>query len=263
LVRGAGDAADVIVVKSLGAPLKRARARPSIGRRKPERVEAGPEEPAPVAVTQATVIRGQSLDDTAAAQEWLAGCASSETAETEVEEALRLLNRTIQAHRVAACDPYVGDIRRSQARRVRLGYGTGDELVEGRWRDAYDLPPATGRGPRRRMLAPEAQIAPILGGRRPAFPSEDLVLRARADVDQGRMRQAAIQAGAACAALEAELARDEGAAEAREALERRAASLKELAASALERDLDDAEATTLAEAIAEMERIVRRRRHLS
>ena len=248
----------MIVVKSLEAPLKRARARPSLGRRKPSRAEAGADEPEQVAITRATVIRGLPLGDKAAAQEWLSGCSRAKTAEREVAEALHLFNRAIQAHRVSAADPYTGDVSRVHARRVRLGYGTGDELVEGRWRDAYELPPTAGRGRRRRMLGPEEQIARILGGRQPIYPSEDLLLRARLDLDQGRARQAALQARAARAALEAELGSDEP----RQALRGRTGLLEDLAAAALERELDDGQATQLAEVVVEMERIARRRRHL-
>jgi hypothetical protein len=108
------------------------------------------------------------------------------------------------------------------------------------------------------MLGPEEQIARILGGRQPIYPSEDLLLRARLDLDQGRARQAALQARAARAALEAELGSDEP----RQALRGRTGLLEDLAAAALERELDDGQATQLAEVVVEMERIARRRRHL-
>src|SRR5207253_1728436 len=137
---------------------------------------------------------GEPLDGLAAAREWLARCRDPDTADAEVAEALKLLNRAIHAHRVSAADPYVGDVSLGSARRVRLGYGGGDELVEGRWQDAYEVPPHVARTRRRRMLAPEEQLARILSSRRPAHPSEDLLLRARVDFDQGRTRTAALQA---------------------------------------------------------------------
>jgi hypothetical protein len=250
----------VIVVKTVGAPRKRERARPSLGRRRPAAPQPG-DEPEPVPVTRVTVIRGQPLEHHAAARDWLATCRDTSVADPEIAEALRLLNQAIQAHRVSAGDPYATDLSQAQARRVRIGFGTGDELMDDRWGEARDVPPQAARRGRRRMLAPEEQLARILGGRRATHPSEDLLLRARLDLDQGRTRQAAMQARAARGALEAELARDKGSEEAREALRGRTDLLDELATAALGRELDDDEAARLAEVVVEMERIVRRRRH--
>src|SRR5439155_18193469 len=161
-------------------------------RRRPTQAEPG-DEVEPVTVTRVTVIRGETFDDLAAARAWLDRHRHPEAASREVAEALRLLNHAVHAHRVAAADPYVADVSLARARRVRLGYGTGDELVEGRWGEAYAVPPEIASGRRRRMLAPEEQLAHILGGRRPAHPSEDLLLRSRLDFDQGRTRAAALQ----------------------------------------------------------------------
>jgi hypothetical protein len=207
------------------------------------------------------VIRGRPLESLEAAREWLSACGNAEAASREITDALRLLNRAIHAHRVAAADAYAGDVAVGQARRVRLGYGTGDELVEGRWRDAYAVPPPVARTSRRRMLAPEEQLARILSGRRPAFPSEDLLLRARLDVDQGRPRAAALQADAARRALEDELRADRAADQTRTAVEARSELLGGLAATALERELDGDEIAALEEVVVELERIARRRRH--
>ena len=187
----------MIVVKTLDAKLQRRGARNrSLARKRPAPAEPG-DEPEPVKVTRVTVIRGLPLEHAEGATDWLAGCGDTEVAAVEVAEALRLLNRAMHAHRVSAADPYAGDVSRGRARRVRLGYGTGEELVEGRWREAYAVPPQVARAGRRRMLAPEEQIARILGGRREVHPSEDLLLRARLDLDQERSRAAALQAQAA------------------------------------------------------------------
>ena len=201
------------------------------------------------------MIPGLPLDDADAAREWLARCAHASTAAAEVDAALRLVNRAIQAHRVSSADPYATDVTRRQARRVRLGYGSGDELVEGRWRDAIELPPEGERAGRRRMLAPEEQVAAILGGRRAVHPSEDLLLRARLDLDQGRTCEAAVQAHAAHAALLAEGEHESTGFRAQGEL------LAGLLEAALARTLDDQEVTKLDEAVTQMERFVRRRRH--
>jgi hypothetical protein len=250
----------VIAVRTLGAELKRSALGRRAGRKRPTPAEPG-EETEPVAVTRVTVIRGEPLEDLAAAREWLAGCEDPETAYGEVAEALQLLNRAIHAHRVSAADPYVGDLSLSGARRVRLGYGGGDELVEGRWRDAYVVPPQVARTRRRRMLAPEEQLARILSSRRPAHPSEDLLLRARLDFDQGRTRTAALQANLARQALESELRAAGGADATRDAVRAHAELLEPLGNAALERELAEDEVPKLEQALKELERLARRRRH--
>jgi hypothetical protein len=246
----------VIVVKTLGAPLKRSESgRRSLGRRRQARPTTEETAPEPVAITRVTVIRGPALEDEQAAREWFERC-RDEGAGSEVGEALQLLNRAIHAHRVAAADPHAADVSRARARRVRVGFGSGEELVEGRWRDACEAAPdATGRG-RRRMLAPQDQLARILGGRRSTYPSEDLLLRARLDLEQGRTSEAALQAAAAHTALAAELARDEGASPGAQG-----EPLARLAATAAERALDEGQVEQLEQIVSELERVVRRRRH--
>jgi hypothetical protein len=252
----------VIVVKTIGAGLKRdAAGRLSLGRRRSPRPAADDDEPEAVAITRITVVRGSPFADDVSAREWLAGCREPETADREIAEALRLLNRAILAHRVSASDPYAGDAARGQARRVRIGFGSGDELVEGRSREVHDVPVQAVRRTRRRMLAPEEQVAQILGGRRPTWPSEDLLLRARLDLDQGRTREAALQAQAAHGSLAAELAAQPGADEAHSAIERQRPLVGRLGAAALARELEDSETESLREVVAEMERVARRRRH--
>ena len=54
-------------------------------------------------------------------------------------------------------------------------------------------------------LQPQENFAALLGARDPALASEELVLRARADLDAGRPREAALQARVALEAVLAEL----------------------------------------------------------
>jgi hypothetical protein len=112
------------------------------------------------------------------------------------------------------------------------------------------------------MLAPEEPLALMLGGRRPTYPSEELLLRARLDLDQGRNREAALQARAAHAALESELTGEEGAERARKTLEEQGEPLERLAAAALAGVLADEQVGQLEQIVLAMERIARRRRHL-
>ena len=65
-----------------------------------------------------------------------------------------------------------------------------------------------GRRRRSRILAPQARLAALLGAREAALACEELTLRARADVDQGRPREAALQLLVALDAALAELAAD-------------------------------------------------------
>jgi hypothetical protein len=244
--------ADVIVFETVGAELRLGPGR-RLTRRRPTRADAEDRAADPVEVTRVTVIPGLPLESVDAAREWLSACGDPDTAAAEVEAALRLVNRAIQAYRVSAGDAYAGDVARTRARRVRLGYGSGDELVEGGWRDAVTVPTEARRGGRRRMLAPQEQLAGILSGRRAVHPSEDLLLRARLDLDEGRTREAALQAQAALAALQAELQS--------EALGSQADLLATLATAALAGVLNESQTRSLEEALTQIERIVRRRRH--
>ena len=222
--------------------------------RRPARVESGATTPEPVPITRATVIAAEPFTDTRAAEEWLSGCCGGgrDAAAEEVEQALELVNRVLCAHRVAAQDPYVRDVVATDAQRVRLGFGTGDEVVDGTWREAYVIPPERAkRRTRRRMLSPQEEMAGILSGRRAgARPSEELVLRARLDLDHGRPVEAALMTRAAVEAL---------AAEGHAAAGGEAAS--GLAAAALGGGLSPEQGDELAELVRELERAVRRRRY--
>jgi hypothetical protein len=257
LVRGdENDALDVVVFRTLGAP-PRARMR-----RRPRRVESGASDPEPVPLSRVTVIGAIGFDTEDEARAWLERCRTNEEErEQAVGTALRVLNRALHAHRVSAADPYLCDVSAARAQTGRLGYGIGDEVVEGRWRAAYTLPPARGGRRGRQMLAPEEQMAGILSGKRPTWASEDLVLRTRLDLEQGRIAQAVLQLGAALAALEAELARDGDQGDEAAQLRQRQATLSEIAAAGLPRPAEAARVEALEQALAETERAIRRRRH--
>ena len=51
------------------------------------------------------------------------------------------------------------------------------------------------------MEAPEERFAALLGGRDEVLPAEELVLRARADLNAGRLAEAALQARVAIESL--------------------------------------------------------------
>jgi hypothetical protein len=244
--RHAGDDVQFVVVVSEPAegvsPPRRRRARP---------VPAGPEA-SPAPVTRVTVIEGEPVGDGAA---WLRAADLSRVA----DEALAVLRRVVAAHRVAAADPCVADPDREQALVARVGYGSGEQVADGDWEAARTLPPPRRRG---RNLAPQERLAALLAGRDVALACEELTLRARADVDGGRWREAALQLDAALAAALAEL---EGWREQRDL----AARLDEVAgyvdrvraaaAAARSGTLEPAQAETLKEALGRLEATLRAR----
>jgi hypothetical protein len=105
----------------------------------------------------------------------------------------------------------VREVTLEQALVVRAGYGAGEEVADGRWTAAVepsrDTDRAAGRAAARRRaaLAPQERLAALLGGRDAALACEELTLRARADLDAGRSREAALELRVALEAALAEL----------------------------------------------------------
>jgi hypothetical protein len=107
------------------------------------------------------------------------------------------------------------------------------------------------------MEAPEQRFAELLIRREEALPAEELVLRARADLDARREREAALQARVALESLLASLpehSRD------REPLERERGPVAQAANAALSGELDGEMAESLHGAVQAMETALRRRR---
>ena len=207
------------------------------------------------------MIAAEPFDDEGAARDWLEGCRGrDDTGGDEIADALAHVNNAVAAYRVSAADPHAHDVSRDQAVRVRLGYGGGPQLVDGAWDDAIMVPPEHGRPRvRRKMLAPEQELAGILTGRRSAIrPSEELLLRARLDLDRGRDVEAALQTRVAVEALRAELVSD-GAPETGAAVRLEQATA--LSRAALDGELTDEQRDELEELVSELERVVRRRRY--
>jgi hypothetical protein len=69
--------------------------------------------------------------------------------------------------------------------------------------------PKPGRRGRLKGLQPQARLAAILSGREEALVCEELALRARLDLDEGREREAALQLVIALDAALAELPAEE------------------------------------------------------
>jgi hypothetical protein len=222
----AGRALAGVVAAQRGRPslLERRRAR-GHGR------QAEPEpEPEPVPTTRVTVIDPIPLAAEHQARAWLAEL----DRDRDVRAAVAVVNRVVHLHRIAAADPYAHEVSPDQALVIRAGWGEGEQVADGRWLQARELPWTRHRrkapGSRRRLigdrssaLRPLERLAALLGGRSATLLCEELALRARLDLDQGRLALAALELDRALAAGVPELR-----AEGRQDLALRIAELEQL-----------------------------------
>jgi hypothetical protein len=218
-----------------------------------------------VPVTTLTVIRSSAFESLDEAGRWLASTGRDrERAEGEVDDAVAVVNRAVHAQRAASHDPYAPDLTPARALVVRLGHGTGDEVADGEWTEAVELPSDERRKRRIDALRPQERVAAVLGGRDRVDACETLLLRARADLDAGRGREGALQLRAGLEALLAEfpdaVARDQ--AEDLASLRERQAATKEAAGEALGGGLAPARIVELSETLGICERVLRRRQIL-
>jgi hypothetical protein len=183
-------------------------------------------DPAPVATARATIVDPVSLSAERQAQAWMADL----DAEREIRAAVAVLNRVLHFHRIASADPYIHEVSAGQALVIRAGWGEGEQVADGEWMHARELPWRGPAGVRRKRigdravaLRPQERLAELLGARGTTLVCEDLVLRARLDLDHGRDAHAAIELEAAYGAALVELL-----AEQREDLAIRIAELQKL-----------------------------------
>ena len=260
LLRAAASEAPeaVVVVQTLGgAPAgrrsRRQRLRP-----------AAPPEPPEVPVTRLTVVPAEPSEPDDAARELQRIGGDPEAAESRVAAGLRAVNAVLRAHRVATADPYGHEIGREAVLVARVGYGSGEALAEGHWEEAVEVAPPARRRRRAEALRPQERLAAVLGGREPIDACETLLLRARADLDQARPREAALQLRAGLEALLAEVPGDAGSDQAEDlaALRERLADTVEAAGEAVAGELDAERTDQIAETLAICERVLRRRQIL-
>ena len=193
MLRGhAGEIEQVVVVSTLGAPERR-----WLRGRRPRPASPAP---APVTTGRVTLVTARPFADRAAAERWLRAAG-----EAEAQAAVATLNRVLHMQRAATADPHVREVRREQAVVVRAGFGEGDQVADGRWVKALELPFVAPRTRRAAALRPQERLGALLGGRDAVLACEELALRARQDVDAGRRREAALQLDAALTAGLAEL----------------------------------------------------------
>ena len=250
----------VVVVQTLGG-VAASRRRPRRRRPRPaEPIEDSPEVP----LTRLTVIPAEPSEREAAARQVQQAAGDPEAAEARVEAALRTVNAVLRAHRVATGDPYGHEIGREAVLVARIGYGTGDRLAEGRWEKAVEVSQPARRQRRAQALRPQERLAAVLAGREPIDLCETLLLRARADLDQGRPREAALQLRVGLEALLAELPGRVGQDQAEDlaALQERLESTAGAAEEALAGELSAERTDEIAATLGICERILRRRQIL-
>ena len=126
----------MLVLKTLGAPVRRRRRR----RSRPAHVPPQPDA-AWATATRATLIAAAPLVERGA--DWLAHA----DLEAEAANAIAVIDGVVHLHRSAAADPRVPVVARAQTLVVRVGYGAGEEVADGRWSDAVALPASAGRRP--------------------------------------------------------------------------------------------------------------------
>ncbi|HWD65771.1 MAG TPA: hypothetical protein VG405_11410 [Solirubrobacteraceae bacterium] len=242
-MRPAGGGSDapathVLVLATLDAQPRRAR----LGR---TRREASPEPPpTPVSTGRATVISAATpLASPAAARRWLA-----DAGESQLTADLSVLNRALHAFALIAADPYLPQVGRGHLLVARVGYGDGEEVAYGRWSEARELLAPRTSQRRAQVLQPQARLAAVMGGREPLLAGETLALRARADLEAGRIREAALQVWVALDATLAELGGDPAAdalAERLEELSEQRDAVADAAQAALAGELDQPRRTAV------------------
>jgi hypothetical protein len=203
-----GEPEHVVVLGTLGAPRRAgaalgAIALPRVGSRRARRPRETTPDPAPVPTARVTIIDPVSVSAERQAQAWLDGIDT----ERETQAALKVLNRVLFAHRIATADPHTHEVAAAQALVIRAGWGEGEQLADGMWQYARELPWSTSPRSSRRaaVLRPQERLAELLGARDQELLCEELALRARLDLDHGRLPHAAIELDAALSAALREL----------------------------------------------------------
>jgi hypothetical protein len=196
-----GEPERVVVLGTVGAA--RRQRQPLLARPNSRRVRpTATPEPAPVATARATIVDPVSLSAERQARAWMAEL----DAERDTQSAVTVLNRVLHSHRVAAADPYTHEVSPVQALVIRAGWGEGEQVADGQWLHARELPWRTSRKQRRvAALRPQERLAHILGARGAILMCEEHALRARLDLDHGRLAHATAELQAAYAAALPEL----------------------------------------------------------
>lgn len=252
-------------MKTLGAP-----AAPVRRRRRPRAAEPNAD-PSPLPLVRVTAIRAFApFAAEAEAKRWLEEAVEAEeTIDVLLADGAGLLNRALHAQATAAAEPHGRELAPERAVAARIGYGSGEETADGRFSAAKEVDPRAGAASRRRRqredLRPQERVAAVLGGREQIDACETLLLRARADLDAGRDREAALQLRVGLEALLEELQgalTDPGHEEDMGTLRARKQEVGEAANAALYGELTPERIKAVTELLELCERVLRRRRVL-
>ncbi|WP_026912875.1 hypothetical protein [Patulibacter minatonensis] len=160
-------------------------------RRRYLRRRADPDEDAQQPSTTLTVVDADPLE-ARDVDRWLARVDD----QAVLTEALDILRHLLHLAAVAAADPDPRPLRARDLSRATVAYGTGPEGAYGRWTASRRLPvPADDRSGRRRggpAASSDERLAELLSGRDAVLAAEVLTLRARQDLNAGRVREAAL-----------------------------------------------------------------------
>jgi hypothetical protein len=255
----------VLVIETLGAP-------PPTGRRRRKPRDSGADDlPSELPLARATVVRAfEELEDEPSAESWLkASSGDDEAVDRLLAEGLDDLRRALHTQAVASGNPHPQTVSFEQAVTVRIGFGKGEQLADGLFTAAHRVDPGRRAGSLRSQrdeeLRPQQRLAAVLGDREQLDACETLLLRARADLDAGRNREAALQLRVGLEALLVELQgalTDPGHEEDMAALGAHRHETGELANAALQGDLDAEQLQAVRGIQALCERVLRRRRVL-
>jgi hypothetical protein len=248
-------------------------ATPRAGRRRRRARSAQPDSDSPaLPLTRVTAVRAfQPFENETQASSWLEDAMAVEDAlESVVAEALGLLNRALHAAAVASANPRWQEMTAEQAVVVRIGYGSGEEVAAGRFASAHEVELREAGDSRRRRrdaeLHSQQRVAALLGGREQPELCETMLLRARADLDAGRLREAALQLRAGLQALLLEMPgvlSEPGHEEDLAQLQARRTAIEQAAQAALKGSLDPGCEPDLRAVLEICQRVLRRRRILA
>lgn len=191
---------DVLTLRTLGAE----RARSRLRRGKPVALEQEPGA-TPLPLSRLSLVKALPFADEPAAADWLRKVGDDdELAAALAAETAQTANRALLAYRVAAPDAYAADLHPQAAIAVRFGYGSGQEVAEGRWSEAIELSEGRRRSLRAQVMdgvGAQERIAAVLGGRDRIRPDESLLVDAERAAREGRPALAVLSLGAALEAL--------------------------------------------------------------
>lgn len=260
-----GEEESVLALQRIGAP------RAAGKRRRRGRAVEAEGEPQTLALTRATAIRAFApFEDPGEAARWLdEACEAEDTVDVLVAEALALLNRALHAQAVATANPNSQvELDAERAERILVGFGSGEEVADSRFTEAREVDTESRASRRRRReeeLRPQERVAAVLRGREQLDTCETLLLRARADLNAVRPREAALQLRVGLEALLVELKdalADPDHEEDMGTLQERRTEVGDAANAALQGDLIPEQRTQIEELLKLSERVLRRRRVL-